>query len=423
MVLNIKQLSLMYVMPILIRVKEIKMKNKKILKSIIIILILIEGISLYLLYRPNNNKELLENVKAKEVLKNSEHSLAIKVQDENTYEYEDAGTNTEWPSPTTHYYYGTSCVDETGQDLGNTKQIVEFDDTTNTATITTKKTVYCTIYFAYKKDALDLMKKTTTDSNLLKKKDTNDKLIRYIGTYSQIKNNYICFGTSNISTCTSDKDKYMYRIIGIQEQDDDLVELKANQLKIIKATPVKESSSVKAIAWATNFSSDIDWDNASNTVRPYLNTTFLSTIDTAWKGIISNPKWYIGDDKQATSTTGITNEKKKQTTGNYQVGLMYASDYYNSWSYGSNTNSWLHIIRGTSSSSTYSSQYEWTMTRYGRDGYYYLAWNVYTGGTLDHDIVDLTRAVRPVFYLSSNIKLSGEGTETSPFIITTKSNN
>ena len=422
MVLNIKQLSLMYVMPILIRVKEIKMRKKKILKSIIIILILIEGVSLYLLYRPNNNK-LLEDIKTKEIPNSKDRVLAIKVQDADTFEYKDATTTADWPSSTTHYYYGTSCVDETGQDLGNTKQIVEFDDTTNTATITTKKTVYCTIYFAYKKDALELMKKTTTDSNLLKQKDASDKLIRYIGTYSQIKNNYICFGTSNISTCTGDKDKYMYRIIGIQAEDDDTVELKQNQLKIIKATPVKENGSLKTIAWATNNSSDIDWDNASNTVRPYLNTTFLSTIDTTWKGIISNPKWYIGDDKQATSTTGITNEKKKQTTGNYQVGLMYASDYYNSWSYGSNTNSWLHIIRGTSSSSTYSSQYEWTMTRYGLYDSYYWAWYVDTGSSLSTFRVDVTIAVRPVFYLSSNIKLSGEGTEDSPFIITTKSNN
>ena len=91
MVLNIKQLSLMYVMPILIRVKEIKMRKKKILKSIIIILILIEGVSLYLLYRPNNNK-LLEDIKTKEIPNSKDRVLAIKVQDADTFEYKDATT-------------------------------------------------------------------------------------------------------------------------------------------------------------------------------------------------------------------------------------------------------------------------------------------------------------------------------------------
>ncbi len=243
-------------------------------------------------------------------------------------------------------------------------------------------------------------------------------LYRYYGTYQEVTNNYICFGTSNVETCKNSPDTYMYRIIGIQKNDNDSLGLKANQLKIIKATPVKESGNVKIIAWSSA-NSDINWDNGSNTVRPYLNTTFLSTIDSTWQGIISNPKWYIGDNTSADSTT---TEVKIPSTGNYQVGLMYASDYYNSWTYNAigNTDSWLHITHGTSSSSTYSSQYEWTMTRYGYysvlDDFY--AWFVGSDGSMFFYWLGNTFAVRPVFYLSSNIKLSGNGTETSPFIIT-----
>ena len=268
------------------------------------------------------------------------------------------------------------------------------------------------------KPALDKLEATTSEQYLKTVAD-NDELLRYVGTYEEVTNNFICFGTDDKEKCTSEPETYMYRIIGITSENvNKQLDLEKNQLKIIKATPVKESSSVKTISWASNYSSDIDWDNTSNTIRPYLNSNFLNTIEETWKGIISNPKWYIGDDTQATSTTGITNEKKKQTTGNYQVGLMYASDYYNSWSYGSNTNSWLYIIRGTSGSSTYSSQYEWTMTRYGKySNGRYGAWGVYPNGSLNFDYVNSTSAVRPVFYLIPDITLTGSGTESNPFII------
>ena len=245
----------------------------------------------------------------------------------------------------------------------------------------------------------------STSGDYLKEAYSGDELLRYIGKYSEITNNYICFGTIDIGTCTSNPDTYMYRIIGITTENVNReLELVPNQLKIIKATPLKEGS-----MWSE---SGNNWDNTNNTVRPYLNTTFLGTIASNWQGIISDPKWYIGDNKSADSTT---TEVKTPSTGKYKVGLMYASDYYNSWTYATNKDSWLHITHGITGG---RSTNEWTMTGYGRESYNFRAWMVVTGGTLYASYQYNGSAVRPVFYLSSNIKLSGSGIESSPFIIT-----
>ncbi len=268
---------------------------------------------------------------------------------------------------------------------------------------------------------------STTSTQYLREAYSGDELLRYIGEYSEITNNYICFGTSDVNACTSNPDTYMYRIIGIQKSDNDTLGLKMNQLKIIKATPIKnDDGKVSEGAWSAD--GNINWDHDRNSVRTYLNTTFLSTIDGTWQTIISNPKWYMGDNGElaATATGMMSNEKTATTNASYKIGLMYASDYYYSWEYPSswssedvNTNSWLHIAHGTSSSPTYPSRAEWTMARFGKysiHGYY--AWAVFNRGFESREPVDNAGALRPVFYLSSNIKISGNGIETSPFIIT-----
>ncbi len=281
------------------------------------------------------------------------------------------------------------------------------------------------------KPAIDKLQSTTSE-DYLKKAENDDVLLRYIGTYEDVDagriNNYICFGTDNKEECTSNPDKYMYRIIGVTDgTEESTLGLKAGMLKVIKATPVKENSSVKAIAWAVDYSSDIDWDNGSNTVRIYLNNGtngFLKTINDmggSWSNLISNPKWYIGYN-YSYPWSSKTETDKISLSENHKIGLMYASDFYNSkntynTSSPYNNDSWLHITHGTSSSTTYYSTYEWTMTRYG--DYYgeYYAWRVGTSGTLDWVSVASGYAVRPVFYLIPDITLTGSGTESNPFII------
>ena len=174
------------------------------------------------------------------------------------------------------------------------------------------------------------------------------------------------------------------------------------------------------------YNANYNWDNANNTIRPYLNGEFLETITGTvgahqWSDLISNPKWYIADNNSSSWT--LTAEKNKTTlSANYKIGLMYASDYYNSWTYASNKNSWLHITNGmTGNSNTYSTAFEWTMSRYGYDSHdgNYFAWNIDSDGKMLYFYAYYGRMIRPVFYLTPNITLTGGGTESDPFIIHT----
>ena len=280
------------------------------------------------------------------------------------------------------------------------------------------------------KSVLSILQKTT-DSDHLKVAYEGDELLRYIGNYDEVTyktdsvkkaiNNFICFGTNNIDTCTKTPATYMYRIIGITTDNVNAsLGLHKGQLKIIKASP-----SITSQVWNNNYSSDIPWDSA-DIQKTYLNTTFMKTITDIkelvgthnWSDLIgvnetpnNGPKWYIGDN---TNATGTNVEVTSKTSQNHKIGLMYASDYHNSWSYTSNTNSWLHISHGMTGSTNYN---EWTMTRYGYNGNNN-AWYVdLSNGHLNASNVTNAYAVRPVFYLTSDIRLSGEGTESNPFII------
>ncbi len=261
----------------------------------------------------------------------------------------------------------------------------------------------------------------TTDSDHLKTVADNDELIRYVGTYEEVKNNYICFGTTEKDTCTSDKDTYMYRIIGITTDNVNTeLGLVPDQLKIIKATPSNTSQ-----VWHSS-NSDVIWDSA-DVQKIYLNATFFKTITDIttkvethnWSELISNPQWYIADNNVGSWI--LTTEKNKTTlSANHKVGLMYASDYYNGCNKSLNTSCWLYVKNGISASSSLSGNalYEWTMSRYGNALGNCYAWSVLSGGTLNGTYyVDSSYAVRPVFYLIPDVTLTGEGTETNPFVI------
>ena len=157
-----------------------------------------------------------------------------------------------------------------------------------------------------KKSALPVLK-STTSPEYLKEAVENDELLRYVGTATDANehrlNNYICFGTTDKSTCTENPDTYMYRIIGITTENVNRdLGLVPNQIKIIKATPSNTSQ-----AWSTDYETDIDWDNESNTVKIYLNSIFMETITKLvgphnWSDLITSQQWYKGDNTSASSS-------------------------------------------------------------------------------------------------------------------------
>ncbi len=251
-------------------------------------------------------------------------------------------------------------------------------------------------------------------------------LYRYYGKYDVVDNNYICLGPSG-NTCQSDEDKnkYMYRIIGIAdgtESGSSKLDIDKGQIKVIKAI------SIGKYPWHNNYLTDTDWDEADlqrnlNSALFYNDTTKL---DTRIKSKIKEVKWYKGKVTYLCDYSADCppeQEKAPLTIDAYPIGLMYASDYYKSWggySGDGNTDSWLYITNGTSTSDG-EQQFEWTMTRYGHDNGDFNVWYVrkdgsfYAGDTSFYDLTYLY-VIRPVFYLQSNVKLTGEGTESNPYI-------
>ena len=385
--------------------------KRKVLISLIIISILIEGVFIYHLFNPLNIKEL-EKVQTQKILSSNDKSIAILVQDTNGdwHEQED---RSKWPDPSTHGFVGAECTDSEGKDI-EWEKVLTFSLTNKTATIKTKQTSYCTLYFATGEPALDHLKKK--GGSTFNSTSAVDGMYRFKGGSTAVTTNYICFGTTVESTCTTNASgNYMYRIIGITSAADNTIGLYANQLKIIRAVPSNQSQ-----VWHSDRYSDVKWDSSS--AKTYLNGTFLNTIkglaDGAyWESMISSHKWYNADQ---TGTPGTTEPKTSQTAES-KIGLMYGTDYVNANA--NSSNNWLFITNGWSGN---ASNNEWTMSRYGylSNRGTYRAWSVYSDGTLNGNFnVSTTDAVRPVFYLQSEVNLTGEGTKDHPYIITTMPNN
>ena len=74
---------------------------------------------------------------------------------------------------------------------------------------------------------------------------------------------------------------------------------------------------------------------------------------------------------------------------------------------------------------TYGNATEWTMTRSSSamSGWGWTAWYVLPIGYSNNvNSVNKPFAIRPVFYLASNVGLVGNGIESNPYVITSLSN-
>ena len=260
---------------------------------------------------------------------------------------------------------------------------------------------------------------------LLREKDVNNKLskemkgnlYRYSGTITEEPNNYICLDSSN---CDNNSNN-LYRIIGITKDDN---------LKVIKNTSLS-----KKFQWHNSRSEDTPWDNS--TLFKALNSNeFLNNpeyITNELKRKILNIEWNIGDTNITNIDNILIQEKEKQSIP-AKIGLMNISDYYFAVSEDGNINcwvgasvlpkecknTWLHI--SNNGNTLDNSNDEWIINRYGFFNNGYESNRICSGGTIDQGCTGfLTNefVIRPVFYLTSEITLTGEGTKESPFIIQT----
>ena len=271
-----------------------------------------------------------------------------------------------------------------------------------------------------------------------------DNSYRYAGS-SDTTNNFVCFGyDSTDGTCPTD---YLYRIIGVFD----------NQVKLIKYDYAKATllgtdgdysntysgtgmsgtnkgsnttTEIGAYSWnykATN--SSVNTWSTSLLNKTNLNTNYLNYIGTSWSNKIATHIWKVGGNTydniaNVTVPNVYKNEitsPAEETTYDAKVGLMYASDY----GYAAAISAWGRTLYSYDYSSVksvnwmYMGLYEWTILRQPKDNNTAYAFLVdYLGRINYNKYVSRYFAIRPVFYLNSNVTyVSGSGTISSPILI------
>ena len=269
----------------------------------------------------------------------------------------------------------------------------------------------------------------------------------------------------------------IWRIIGTMKSVDDGTGNKEDRVKLIrsesigsyswdssesstnKGTGVNEWSQAKLMKLLNpGYESEavggsLYWNNQSGTcyngkANATTSCNFTSTgIKDKLKMLISDAVWNTGASTTSnqiasefyTEERGTRNSKictsgdycndtvKRTTTWTGKIGLMYLSDYGYATSGGSTTdrttclniklsiwnghpecynNAWVH----------YSSGLEWTLSPIATSSYASSAFLVYSFGLVLNNFVYNNFVVRPVVYLSSNVKISGgDGSQNNPF--------
>ena len=180
----------------------------KYLKSLMV-LVIVSLIGLFVYQNINKENKPLPEVKLKEII-NKNKSFAIMIQEKSEIDkYQEYSSNT-WPGDD-YVFKEAKCIDNNGDEV---KEAVTYEE--GKVTLTTNKTVYCTIYF----DKSIIGKLREKDTQKYLSTDKQGGMYRYQAAFpdsdSSEMTNWICFGTTdNCGTNDDNIDKYMYRIIGI----------------------------------------------------------------------------------------------------------------------------------------------------------------------------------------------------------------
>ncbi len=395
---------------------------------ILIILIIVLLLSLILINKTLKKKDnILEDVKLQEnTIKNDGFALMLQKED-GTYT---ESTSSSWPTDMNFNSELSGCVDVNGNKIYNS---LSFDSNNNLITVQTNTTSYCYVYFDLKQFCNDseplgecLIRKNSDIETL--NNNVEGGLYRYQGISNVVNNNYICFGTSDTSICTSNPNKYMYRIIGVNSN---------KQIKVIKSSPLSTTYAYHS-SNEDKFWNDSNLYNGLNGSYFLTNTTYSYMQDTNWTDKIYEKLWkhgYLYDthvNKEAEQVYELETDASKGSNFiqnvSAKISLMYISDYFYSTESGG-TNCSAHHASACSSSWLTPSNNEWTMQYYGNylkinndfstvtaEGY--SAWFIYSVGFVDNMPVTESASVRPVFYLNSDVLYkTGTGTATNPYMI------
>ena len=304
--------------------------------------------------------------------------------------------------------------------LGNyTAYIKDIAGNTNTCSTEIKVLMNATQFAQAKlgKDGLEEI--THTIDNTLQVDSKFATEYRYRGGDSVVKN-YVTFNNE------------VWRIIGIIPTEDTNGNVE-NRFKIIKDT------SIGNMKWNTTQDTTTNSYNnwVTGTLNTYLNNDYYNTLTTDAKNMIGTAKYYLGgynNNPSFTSDVMWQYERKNdanrtgyyygtnpimQNDANKKIAIMYASDYgyaaskectsnlfdYDGSASCKTTNNWLDKSADTWLLPQYSGN-SVSAVRVGSSGFV----SYYTG------VSSGVFAVRPVLYLSSNVKISsGFGTSSDPY--------
>ena len=160
-------------------------------------------------------------------------------------------------------------------------------------------------------------------------------------------------------------------------------------------------------------------------LNAYLNTTYLGTIKESSK-YITNHNFNVGTPGNYNDTEDIATDIRQEALYKWRgkIGLINVTDILktttnvtctslkagfnsNTTRY-CNTNNWMWITSG----------FEWTLSPYvysDNDRVWRVGGGGYVGNSAGTDSVN--NVVRPVLYLTSDIQLDGEGTQSNPYTI------
>ena len=321
----------------------------------------------------------------------------------------------------------SGCIDSSGNALGD-----KINYSSGIATIETDVSSYCYLYFDYVSltDCNGAIGECLMDNPTLGlNTNLEGGLYRYQGETGSV-NNFVCFGTTSKEECLSDTDKYMYRVMGVNE---------SNQVKLIK----KEALNT-AYAWHSDYTTDIQWpysdlykglNGISGSIYSNLFIGNTAYVPSGWNSKIAITNWKFGKNsiRDVTASELYLIENSWSNTISAKIGLIYMHDYYYGMAEGNNCSSsgaynicktsWLFLWSMENDVNSPNSSFEWTMSRYGYDvgNELYSAWVLYSLGYVRYyDVSSTLVAVRPTFFLTSDVLYkSGTGTIENPIILDT----
>ncbi len=178
---------------------------------------------------------------------------------------------------------------------------------------------------------------------------------------------------------------------------------------------IMSTSDMKNQVWDTYRIND--WANAS--LNTYLNGKYLNGLDSTAQSQIVSHDWGIGAVTELNNDLGgqVNDENSKKWNG--KVALATVSEYIRTNS-NTNCNTYRKFSYNYStcrkSTWMFNGMDWWTLSPYNGDSHYVNI--VDTSGTIGEHFADDKRiGVHVVVYLSSNLKLSGSGTQSDPYTI------